>query len=46
VERVLAYYKVASLEEMTETTYRRALDVLNRKLAKNTGHQETVHAQD
>jgi hypothetical protein len=45
LERVLAYYKVASLAEMTETAYRRALEVLNRKLA--TRHQrETVHAQD
>ncbi len=45
LERVLAYYKVASLSEMTETGYRRALEVLNRKLAKR-GNQETVHAQD
>jgi hypothetical protein len=45
LERVLAYYKVASLGEMTETTYRRAVEVLNRKLAKR-GNQETVHAQD
>jgi hypothetical protein len=45
LERVLAYYKVASLAEMTETTYQRALEVLNRKLAKR-GQRETVHAQD
>jgi len=45
LERVLAYYKVASLGEMTETTYRRAVEVLNRKLAK-LGNQDTVHAQD
>jgi len=45
LERVLAYYKVASLGEMTETTYRRAVEVLNRKLAKR-GSQETVRAQD
>ncbi len=45
LERVLAYYKVASLGEMTESAYRRALEVLNRKLAKQ-GNQETVHAQD
>ena len=45
LERVLAYYKVASLEEMKETAYRRAVEVLNRKLAKR-GNQETVHAQD
>ncbi len=45
LERVLAYYKVASLAEMSETAYRRAVEVLNRKLAKR-GNQETVHAQD
>ncbi len=45
LERVLAYYKVASLGEMTETNYRRAVEVLNRKLARR-GNQETVHAQD
>ncbi len=45
LERVLAYYKIASLGEMTETNYRRALEVLNRKLAKRS-NQETVHAQD
>ena len=45
LERVLAYYKVASLGELTETAYRRAVEVLNRKLAKRA-NQETVHAQD
>ena len=45
LERVLAYYKVASLSELTETAYRRAIEVLNRKLAKR-GNQETVHAHD
>jgi hypothetical protein len=45
VERVLAYYKVASLEEMTGTAYRRAVEILNRKLAKRS-NQETVHGQD
>ena len=45
LERVLAYYKVASLGELTETAYRRAVEVLNRKLAK-LSNQETVHAQD
>jgi hypothetical protein len=45
LERVLAYYKIASLEAMTETTYRRALEVLNRKLAQRT-NPETVHVQD
>ena len=45
LERVLAYYKVASLGELTETAYRRAVEVLNRKLVKRS-NQETVHAQD
>ncbi len=45
LQRVLAYYKVASLSEMTEFAYRVAVKVLNRKLAKR-GNQETVHAQD
>ncbi len=45
LERVLAYYKVASLQDMTETTFPRALEVFNRKLAKRR-NQETVHAQD
>ena len=45
LERVLAYYKISALSEMTETAYRRALEVLNRKMTKR-GNQETVHAQD
>ena len=45
LERVLVYYKVASLGELTETLYRRALEVLNRKLAKRS-NRETVHAQN
>lgn len=44
-ERVLAYYKVSSLGEMNETAYRRAIEVLNRKLAMAAA-KETVHAQD
>jgi len=36
LDRVLAYYKLSSLEEMTEATYRRALELLNRKLAKQS----------
>ena len=44
-ERVLAYYKVASLNDMTETAYLRAVEVLNLKLAKRS-NQETVHGQD
>jgi len=45
LQRVLAYYKVAALGEMTEVTYQRALEVLNRKLAKRR-QREIVHAQD
>ena len=45
LERVLSYYKINSLEEMRESSYRRATDLLNRKRAKQT--QETNHyAQD
>ena len=36
LERVLAYYRVAALGEMNEGSYRRALDLLNRKLAKQS----------
>ena len=45
LRRLLAYYKVASLSEMTEFAYRVAVKVLNRKLAKR-GNQEAVHAED
>jgi hypothetical protein len=44
LERVLAYYKIASLEEMTEPVYRRALELLNRKRAAQS-QQEANHAQ-
>jgi hypothetical protein len=36
LERVLAYYKISALSEMTEASYRRALELLNRKLAKQS----------
>ena len=36
LERVLAYYKISRLSEMTEASHRRALDLLNRKLAKQS----------
>jgi hypothetical protein len=36
LDRVLAYYKLSSLDEMSEPTYRRALELLNRKLAKQS----------
>lgn len=45
LERVLAYYKVAALGEMTETIYQRAVEVLKRK-SGNRRQQETVHAPD
>jgi hypothetical protein len=45
LDRVLMYYKVASLSEMNETAFQRAIEVLKRKLAK-TASRETVHAQD
>ena len=45
VERVLAYYKVSALSEMTEGSYRRALELLNRKLAKQN-QENGVHAQN
>ena len=45
LERVLAYYKLCSLEEMTEGAFRRAVELLNRKKAKQV-HTEMTHAQD
>ena len=45
LERVLAYYKLSSLEEMTEPTYRRAVELLKRKKAKQNG-EESAHAQN
>jgi hypothetical protein len=45
LERVLAYYKLASLEEMNERTYRRALELLNRKRSKQV-REEAAHAQN
>lgn len=45
LERVLAYYKISALSEMTEASYRRALELLNRKLDKqNRGGG--AHAQN
>jgi hypothetical protein len=46
LERVLAYYRVAGLNEMTEGSYRRALELLNRKLAKQSGQENGAHAQN
>ena len=44
LDRVLAYYKLNSVEEMRESSYRRAVELLNRKRAKQT--QENHCAQD
>jgi hypothetical protein len=46
LERVLAYYRVAALCEMTESSYRRALDLLKRKLTKQSSQENGAHAQD
>jgi hypothetical protein len=45
LERVLAYYRLPSIEQMTEGTYRRAIEVLNRKKAKQTQAGD-AHAQN
>ena len=44
LERVLTYYRVAALGEMTEGSYRRALEVLNRKLTKQGSQENGAHA--
>ena len=46
LERMLAYYRVAALGEMSEGSYRRALEVLNRKLAKQSSQENGAHAQN
>ena len=43
LERVLSYYKINSLEEMRQSSYRRALELLTRKRARQT-QGEHVHA--
>ena len=45
LDRVLSYYKVDSLEQMRESSYRRAVELLNRKRTKQH-HQNGAHAQD
>jgi hypothetical protein len=45
-ERVLAYYRISALSEMTESSYRRALDLLNRKLAKQSSQENGTRAQN
>jgi hypothetical protein len=46
LERVLAFYRISALGEMTEGSYRRALDLLNRKLAKQGSQENGTHAQN
>ena len=45
LDRVLSYYKINSLEEMRESSYRRAVELLNRKRAKQT-QESNQYAQD
>ena len=45
LDRVLSYYKINSLEEMRESSYRRAVELLNRKRAKQA-QGNNHHAQD
>jgi len=45
LERVLAYYKISALSEMTEASYRRALELLKRKADKQD-HGDGAHAQN
>ena len=45
LERVLAYYKVSALSEMTEASYPRALELLRRKLGKQS-QGGGAHAQN
>jgi len=46
LDRVLSYYKINSLEEMRESSYRRAVELLNRKRAKQALEGNNHHAQD
>jgi ERF superfamily len=45
LDRVLSYYRVSSLEELRESGYRRAIELLNRKRAKHT-QGSSAYAQD
>ncbi len=45
VDRVLSYYRINSLEEMRESSYRRAVELLNRKRSKQVP-EDNHHAQD
>ena len=44
IDRVLSYYRIGSLEEMRESSYRRAVELLSRKRAKQT-HGSDAYAQ-
>jgi hypothetical protein len=47
LERVLSYYKINALEEMSESSYRRAVELLNRKRTQqHTQQGSNHHAQD
>ena len=46
VERVLSYYRVNSLDEMRESSYRRAVELLSRKRTKQSQLENGHHAQD
>jgi hypothetical protein len=46
LERVLSYYRVSALSEMTEGSYRRALEVLKRELAKQSSQENGAHAEN
>ena len=46
LERVLTYYRISALDEMTESSYRRALDLLDRKLTKQSSQENGAHAQN
>jgi hypothetical protein len=46
LERVLTYYRISALGEMSEGSYRRAHEVLKRKLVKQSSQENRAHAQD
>ena len=45
LERVLTYYKISALSEMSEASYRRALELLKRKLGEQSQERGT-HARN
>jgi hypothetical protein len=46
LERMLAYYKIDALEQMTPAIYRRAVDALRRKRALRRDKGGAAHAQN